>query len=255
MRLHLDLAIVLLSLAVPAVPQTNQREEQQRHRQALDHYTKGQDAMARERPQEAVREFEAAIQLDPLLTLAHYRLGQAHMGLKEYTQAERAFLGCRDAYEKIASLQFTDREDMERRREEEIDQLQNQLGLLQSGQIKNSNPSVPQQIQQQIDSLQRSRRKGGSEAFSAPPEVSVSLGSAYFRQGKLPEAEKEWKSAADANPKMGEAHNNLAALYLMTSQPAEAQKEVKLAEKAGYTVHPGLKDDIKKALKAATPAN
>jgi tetratricopeptide (TPR) repeat protein len=249
----LYLAVVLLSLAaVPVSPQKGQRDEDQR--QAFDHYTKGQDAMASERLEEAVQEFKAAIQLDPLLTLAHYRLGQAHMLLRDYAQAERAFLGCRDAYEKIGALQFTNREELERRRDEEIDQLENQLGMLQSGQIKNSNPSVPLQVQQQIDSLQRSRRKGGSGAFSAPAEVSVSLGSACFRQGKLPEAEKEWKTAAEANPKLGEAHNNLAALYLMTSRPAEAEKELKLAEKAGYPVHPRLKDDIKKALKAG-PSN
>jgi len=254
MTLLQPVVVMLCLAAVPVAPQSTQREEEERHRQALDHYKKGQDAMASERAEQAVEEFKTAIQLDPLLALAHYRLGQAHMGLKEYVQAERAFLGCRDAYEKIGGLQFTNREELERRRDEEIDQLENQLGMLQSGQIKNSNPSIPLQIQQQIDSLRRTRRKGSSEAYSAPPEVSVSLGSAYFRQGKLPEAEKEWTSAAEANPKLGEAHNNLAALYLMTSRAVEAEKELKLAEKAGYPVHPRLKDDIKKALKAPPPS-
>jgi tetratricopeptide (TPR) repeat protein len=251
----LRLAVVLFGLAaVPVAPQNSQREEEERHRQGLEHYRKGQDAMTSERPGQAIEEFTAAIQLDPLLTLAYYRLGQVHVGLKEYAQAERAFFGCREAYEKIAALQFTNREELERRREEEIDQLQSQLGLLQSGQIKNSNPSVPLQLQQQIDALQHSRRKGGAEAFRVPAEVLVSLGSAYFRQGKLPEAEKEWNAAIEANPKIGEAHNNLAALYLMTNRPTEAEKELKLAEKAGYSVHPRLKDDIKKALKT-TPSN
>lgn len=249
--MRLCTAITLLVLATtPALAQKSQREEEQQHRQALDHYRKGQDAMASEHLEQAVQEFKAAIQLDPLLTLAHYRLGQAHMSLREYAQAERDFLGCRDAYEKVANLQFTSREELERRREEEIDQLQNQLALIQSGQLKSSNPSSLLQIQQHIDELQRNRRKGGSEAPIMPAEVSVSLGSAYFRQGKLPEAEKEWKTAADVNPKLGEAHNNLAALYLMTNQPADAEKELKLAEKAGYPVHPRLKDDIKKALKS-----
>jgi tetratricopeptide (TPR) repeat protein len=207
--------------------------------------------MASERLEQAVREFKAAIELDPLLTLARYRLGQAQMSLRDYPQAEQAFLGCRDAYEKIASLQFTDVEEGERRREQEIEQLQNQLSLIQSGQIKSSNPSVPMQISQRIDELQRSRRKGGTDAVTVPAEVYVGLGSAYFRQGKLPEAEKQWKTAASANPKLGEAHNNLAAYYLMTSQLDDAEKELKLAEKAGYPVNPRLKDDIKKARKAA----
>jgi tetratricopeptide (TPR) repeat protein len=244
-------AIFVLA-AVSGFAQKSDREEEQRHRQALDHYRKGQDAMASERPEQAVQEFKAAIQLDPLMTLAHYRLGQAHMALKEYAQAERDFIGCRDAYEKVANLQFTDREELERRREEEIDQLQNYLGLLQSGQIKNANPSVPMQVQQQIDALQRSRRKGATDTMAVPAEVSVSLGSSYFRQGKFAEAEKEWKAAEEANPRIGEAHNNLAALYLMTDRLDDAEREVKLAEKAGYPVHPRLKDDLKKARKAAS---
>jgi hypothetical protein len=35
----------------------------------------------------------------------------------------------------------------------------------------------------------------------------------------------------------------------MGNQIEDAEKELKLAEKAGYPVHPRLKDDIKKARK------
>ena len=253
MRLQVVVAMVVLA-ALPAFAQKSTREDEQRQRQALDHYQKGQDAMASERLEQAVREFKAAILLDPLLTLAHFRLGQAHMSLRDYPQAERDFLGCRAAYEKIASLQFSNLEEMERRRDQELDQLENQLTLIQSGQIKNTNPSIPLQLQQRIDEMQRNRRRGASGAASVPAEVLVSLGSACFRQGKLAEAEKEWKAAADANPRIGEAHNNLAALYLMSSQLDDAEKELKLAEKAGYPVNPRLKEDIKKARNAAAPS-
>ena len=37
----------------------------------------------------------------------------------------------------------------------------------------------------------------------------------------------------------------------MSSQLDDAEKELKLAEKAGYAVNPRLKEDIKKARKAA----
>jgi outer membrane protein assembly factor BamD (BamD/ComL family) len=102
-------AIFVLA-AVAGFAQKSDREEEQRHRQALDHYRKGQDAMASERPEQAVQEFKAAIQLDPLMTLAH--AWARPIALKEYAQAERDFLGCRDAYEKVANLQFTDREEL-----------------------------------------------------------------------------------------------------------------------------------------------
>ncbi len=247
MRYLVAVAVAVLAAASPSFAQKGEREAARDQRQALDHYEKGRDAMAAERLDDAVREFKSAVQLDPLLTFAHYRLGQAYMGLKQYAEAERAFLACREAHEKLAGMRLSNREEVERRRADEIDQLQNELNLIQSGQNKNPNPSRPLQIQQRISELERNRRKGGSEAPAFPAEVFVSLGSAYFRQGKMEDAEREWKTAASNNPKLGEAHNNLAALYLMTSRLDEAEKEVKLAEGAGYHVHPRLKEDIKKA--------
>jgi tetratricopeptide (TPR) repeat protein len=249
MRFLVAIAMAILAAVGPSSAQKGEREEARDRRQALDHYEKGRDALAAERPEEAVREFKAAVQLDPLLTLAHFRLGQAHMVLKEYPEAERALLACREAHEKLAGMQLSNREEVERRRADELEQLNNELTLIASGQNKNPNPSRPLQIQQRISELERNRRKGGSEAPALPAEVFVSLGSAYFRQGKMEDAEREWKTAANNNPKLGEAHNNLAALYLMTSRLDDAEKELKLAEGAGYHVHPRLKEDIKKARK------
>jgi Flp pilus assembly protein TadD len=82
--------------------------------------------------------------------------------------------------------------------------------------------------------------------FVAPAEVSLALGSAYFRSDQFPDAEREWKVAVDANPTLGEAHNNLAALYAMTGRKKEAEEAVRSAERAGYRVHPKLKEDIKR---------
>jgi Flp pilus assembly protein TadD len=48
------------------------------------------------------------------------------------------------------------------------------------------------------------------------------------------------------NPRLGEAHNNLAVLHMLRGQKAEAEEAVKAAERAGYRVNPGLKADIRK---------
>ena len=50
--------------------------------------------------------------------------------------------------------------------------------------------------------------------------------------------------AINVNSRLGEAHNNLAALYAMTGRKGEAQESVKQAEKSGYQVNPKLKSDI-----------
>ena len=75
--------------------------------------------------------------------------------------------------------------------------------------------------------------------------MSLALGSAYFRSGRLADAEREWKAAVDVNARLGEAHNNLAALDAMTGRKKEADAAVRAAERAGFAVHPRLKDDIR----------
>jgi tetratricopeptide (TPR) repeat protein len=245
MRRPLAAAVILLAAARSFATQTETLVEKERRRQAMDHYQKGRDAMTTERFEEAVAEFKAAIDLDPLHSIAYFRKGQAHMTLKEYAQAEQAFLGCRRAHENLAGLLLSNSEEVEREREEVNRGLENEV--LHAPIVANPDqrvPSRPSTLEQDIFKLKRQRRKT-EEATAVPAELNVSLGSAYFRQGKMDLAEKEWKTAVIANPKLGEAHNNLAALYLMTQKFDDAEKELELAEKAGYHVHPRLKEDIK----------
>jgi Flp pilus assembly protein TadD len=77
----------------------------------------------------------------------------------------------------------------------------------------------------------------------------MSLGAAYFRNNQFVEAEREYKTALDANSGSGETHNNLAVLYLMTDRADLAQNEIKAAEQTGYKVNPGLKEDVGKRVK------
>jgi Tfp pilus assembly protein PilF len=84
---------------------------------------------------------------------------------------------------------------------------------------------------------------------SVPAFVYVGLGSAYFRTEHWSDAEREYKAAIAVDPKSGEAHNNLAVVYLQTGRYKEADDAVRAAERAGYKVHPQLKQDIKAKLK------
>ncbi len=74
------------------------------------------------------------------------------------------------------------------------------------------------------------------------------LGTAYFRTEQWADAEREYKAAIAVDPKSGGALNNLAVLYLQTGRYKEADESVRLAEKAGFKVHPQLKQDIKAKL-------
>ena len=74
----------------------------------------------------------------------------------------------------------------------------------------------------------------------------MSLGSAQYRNGNAAEAEESWLAAVAADPRIGEAHNNLAVIYMESGRLDEAEKAVKAAEKAGLKVSPALKEAIRK---------
>ena len=99
-------------------------------------------------------------------------------------------------------------------------------------------------LQDQMETLRTQRRRSASQAEPTPPWISVALGSAYFRNNAMADAEREFKAAIDVDPKVGEAHNNLAVVYMLTNRVDAAAAEVELAERAGFTVPAGLKRDI-----------
>ena len=59
--------------------------DEQRRREAFKYYRAGQEFMYGEAWEKAIHEFSLAAQLDPLLTLAHYGRGRAHMELKNHS--------------------------------------------------------------------------------------------------------------------------------------------------------------------------
>ena len=107
---------------------------------------------------------------------------------------------------------------------------------------------MAREVLARIDDLERHRTSIG-RPFEPPAFVSLALGSAYFRNGQLEDAEREWKAAVAANGRFGEADNNLAALYAMTGRLEEAEAEVHAAERAGFRVNPQLKADIKNGVR------
>jgi tetratricopeptide (TPR) repeat protein len=215
-------------------------------RRAFEHYRAGQEFLTSERYDRAAEEFTAAIQLDPLLTLAHYGLGQSYMALKRYASAIQAYIGGRAAYERIADLRQRDEAEGNRLQADEINELRDSMRRVQSGQVV-VNAGTAHRIQQRLEELETMRRgKNFGPAFRVPAELSLALGSAYYRNGQVQEAEREWLAAVSVNSKLGEAHNNLAALYMMSGRKQQAEEAVKAAERARFRVNPQLKEDIRR---------
>jgi tetratricopeptide (TPR) repeat protein len=236
---------LFVSTAAVAFGQGQSGEEISR-RQALQHYRSGQDLMFAERFPEAEKEFSAAIQLDPQLTLAHYGLGQSLMAQKRYAPAVQAFIGCRDAFARLAALRQNDVAASERRIDDEMRELRESVVRVRTGQIKFASEAMALQLEKRLEELELMRKGRGPDRLQTPAEVSLALGSAYYRSGRGQDAEREWVAAVTVNPKLGEAHNNLAVLYLTTGRKKEAEDSIKAAERARFRVNPQLKEDIRR---------
>ena len=215
----------------------------------------GQRLMASERFEQAAEAFREAIQLSPLLVMAHYGLGQAHMALKEYPSAVTAFRGAREAFHKRAAENVNTRMEYENAREDRMRSLRDKIRENQERQLPPGSRAAQQRdirVQQwelEISTLQRAQNDLQSQTIPPlPPGFSLALGSAHFRSGQLPDAEREYRAALLVQPSLGEPRNNLAVVLLLTGRPAEAKEQLSLAEKNGFKVSAGLKKDVEAAL-------
>jgi tetratricopeptide (TPR) repeat protein len=214
-------------------------------REALRHYRNGQELLVAEQFEKAAEAFRSAIKHDPLLTDAHYGLGQSFMGLQRFASAIQAFNGCIDAARHLHGLRQKDRTSTDRAIDEEIRELKDSVRRVASGQLRVAQPAIKQtQLEQRIQELERSR-SSLSPNFEVPATVLLSLGSAHFRNGDRAAAEQYWTDAVNVNSRLGEAWNNLAVIHLGAGRKKDAEDAVRNAERAGFRVNPRLKDDIR----------
>jgi tetratricopeptide (TPR) repeat protein len=212
-------------------------------RLAERHYKEGVLLMRAERWEEGASQFRAAIEIDPLMALAHYNLGQCRMAQKRFAAAVAAYQGAREAFQGLATRSQKERDQRDRARRDEIGEIKTSLARLHLAKGPTGPYAV--QLEDRLRTLQAMDGRDRSEQAVVPGEVLLALGSAYFRQDKLADAEIEWKAAVEANRKLGQAYNNLAVVYMMTGRKTEAEEAVRAAEHAGFSVNPGLKNDIR----------
>ena len=212
---------------------------------ASQHFKRGMESLLAEKYDVAETEFKAAVAIDPLYDAAFYGLGQVYMATKRYPDALKAYVASRDAFKKATAAETLAGTESDRRLRDQIDALKdNERNMMRLG-TGNSAQTNLDQVRAQIQQLEsRKSRRAGATPPPIPAGLSMAIGSAYFRLNDLANAEQEYKAAIEVNPNFGEAHSNLAVVYLVTGRPAEADAEVKAAEKAGFRVNPKLKDDI-----------
>lgn len=215
---------------------------------ASDHFKAGMQALASERWDRAETEFRAAIKIDPLYDAAFYGLGQLYMIKKQYHDAIRAYQDSRDAFKASAEASATDKVRTDRRIRDQIHAINDYVTALERAGTR-GNPNLVADIQRQrvrTRQLEAQLTLAAGSMPDIPAGLSLALGSAFFRTGNFAEAEREYLEAVRVDSGFGEAHNNLAVVYMLTNRLDQAEREIALAEKAGFKVSPDLKADLKK---------
>jgi Flp pilus assembly protein TadD len=217
------------------------------HAEAMRHLRLGQENLRAEQWDKAEVEFKAAVKLEPTLEMAHYGLGQVYMNTRRFPAAVAAYLACRDAF--TANISRLASNDMQAQRalDDQIRNLEDERTLMASGRVSSMLSGGPAELDRRINDLRQRRFRDPKSAIVTPTWISLALGSAYFRSGALSDAEREYRATLAVDPKLGEAHNNLAVVCLLTGRLDDADVEIKMAEKAGFRVNPQLKEDVKKA--------
>jgi Tfp pilus assembly protein PilF len=213
--------------------------------QALRHLRAGQEALEGERFDVAEVEFNAAVKLDPSLDRAYYGLGRVHMATRRYVTAVQDYRRCRDVFHENNAKLLANGLEAERSLDDQIRSLEDLRNGLQTGRVRSQNQAASViRVNTEIRQLENLRGRKQAGATPTPPYISTALGSAYFRTGAFAEAEQEWRNALGVDPSIGEVHNNLAIVLMETGRLDDAEREIALAEKAGFRVSDGLKRDL-----------
>jgi tetratricopeptide (TPR) repeat protein len=232
MRGALGLVVFTAVLTAPVSAQQPSPDDRQ---EALERYRSGVRLMNEESFEAAARELRASTRLAPAFILAHYELGRSLMALDQYPQAAASLATCRDL---ILSL---DTPDLLR-----ADQLAQSAWQTSPFAHFSSVPVGQLILLRARQNLRSLSERSGEGKPRVPAEVHLALGSAYYHQGLVAEAEEAYRSAVAEDPALGPAHNNLAAICMQTGRLDEARREIEAAEKAGYVVSSRFKQDLER---------
>lgn len=256
MRTRCTSFVIAILLAAPAVAIAQTPTPGLRDRASVP-YRLGLENFKTEAWDEAVKAFKGAVDIDPTFEMAHYMLGRTHMALKQYAEAATSYEKCRALYQQQSGRQYANANERQRNRDTQLREIDDVIQAYRS-----SPQSTSGRVLDAIRSLENRRReiqeamtRGNATMtlnLSIPAYVSTALGSAYFRMGNLPAAEKEYRAAIEADGKVGEAYSNLAVVLMETGRLTDAERAIQEAEKVGFKVHPQLKEEIKNRRKAGT---
>jgi Tfp pilus assembly protein PilF len=121
-----------------------------------------------------------------------------------------------------------------------------------TGQVKSGNiQALVTRLEERLRVLESTEMRDRDKFVRIPAELHLAIGSAYFRQNRLKEAEEAYTAAVQGDARLGAAHNNLAVIYMMTGRYDQAGQAVAAAERSGLRVDPRFKTVLAERAAAA----
>ena len=243
-------AMLLTGMAAAQAPTPRDR--------AMGSYDSGLEYLLRENFEAAAQSFRNAVIIDPMFEMAFYMLGRTQLMQRNYVAAVVSLERARDIYQAQGTERFTTKAERQQVLRQRLDEIERSINETQAAAARPANATRAFSMQEQVRQYQERKRQiqdmirseEPSAGQAVPGFVSLSLGSAYFRAGRVADAERAYLAALAADGKIGEAHNNLAVIYMESGRFDDAEKAVKLAEKTGFKVQPALKEEIQKRRKS-----
>lgn len=220
---------------------------------ALAAFRSGQEAFIQGQLDLAEDYFRSAIAASPRFAAAHCASGQTRMAQRRYADAIGPLEQCRSLAQSLALTRFTEQAAQERETEREIQELRESIQRIRRGEIKTAGEMTATKLEERLRKLEEGRQRTSKNIFGVPAEISFTLGTAYLRTSQHEAAERALREAVNDKPQFGEAHNNLAAVYVVMGRWEDAAHQIEMAEKAGFRVSDALKADVA-ARRRPTPA-
>jgi Tfp pilus assembly protein PilF len=197
---------------------------------AYDHLDTGNDYLDQGQFDQAIAEFQAAVQLDPDLTNAHYNLGLAYQKQGKLDEAAGAYQAAiqldpnlSDAHNNLGLIY-----DAQGKVDQAIAEYQEAIRIDPEDDMAHYNLALSYYHQGELEPAIAEYK----ETIRLNPDhadAHYNLGRAYYEQGKLDEAIVAWKETIRIEPGDSMAHNNLGRAYSDQGRLEEAVAELREA--------------------------
>ena len=240
----LALALLVFLPAITGPSTAQDASDPHRMMLAKSHYENGLKLLGKGQESEGKKEFLEALATFPEFADAFVQLGNLEMRRKDFTKGLERYLQAQMAFSRLQGI--VRKQDMERQRQiqENLDVLRERVRALQRNQAQGADAKIEQNLAM-IERLEQEQKKMLTrDGTPIPAEVYFLTGNARMNLERFDEAIQDLKQALVLRPNYGEAHNNLAVIYLYRKDYPNAWIHVHAAEASGVRVNPQFRMEL-----------